>query len=99
MDLKEQFEKETGNDPWFEDDKTGLMGLTQDYVDWLESKLNNNEVLDLVSDRFSKKDAQNIINAWDWIPDGTHTVETAQVWVSQKLKPVIEGIRNKLNDH
>tara|TARA_R110002020_G_scaffold7277_2_gene30751 strand:+ start:868 stop:1104 length:237 start_codon:yes stop_codon:yes gene_type:complete len=49
MDLKEQFEKETGNDPWFEDDKTGLMGLTQDYVDWLETKLENNEVLDLVS--------------------------------------------------
>ena len=47
----------------------------------------------------AKKDAQNIINAWDWTPDGTHTVETAQVWVSQKLKPVIEGIRNKLNDH
>ena len=54
------------------------------------------EKKDIVSDRFTENDAKKIIKAWDWIPDGNHTVETAQVWVSEKLKPVMEEIRRKL---
>ena len=41
MNLKEQFEKETGKDPWFKDNHYGNFGLTQDYAEWLESKINN----------------------------------------------------------
>jgi|VirMetMinimDraft_7_1064189.scaffolds.fasta_scaffold345078_1 hypothetical protein len=39
-DLKELYENETGKDPWFKDELYGTSGLTQDYAEWLEAKIN-----------------------------------------------------------
>lgn len=39
-DLKELYENETGKYPWFQNEVYGTYGLTQDYVEWLEAKIN-----------------------------------------------------------
>ena len=55
MNIREEFEKETNKD--YESEKSnnypylcGTGMYNDDYVEWLESKLKDNEVLDLVSD-------------------------------------------------
>jgi len=40
MTLSEEFEKETGKDSEFQDLTYGTWGYNQDYVEWLEAKIN-----------------------------------------------------------
>jgi hypothetical protein len=40
MTLSEEFEKETGKDSEFQDLTYGTWGCSQDYVEWLEAKIN-----------------------------------------------------------
>ena len=40
MTLSEEFEKETGKDSEFQDLTYGTWGYSQDYVEWLEAKIN-----------------------------------------------------------
>ena len=58
MDLKELYENETGKDPWFQNEVNGSYGLTQDYVEWLEEKINR---------KSCKSDSDKLIAFSDWV--------------------------------
>lgn len=52
VDLKDEYRTETNEDVYSEDTHYGGSGsFSDEYVKWLESKLKNNEALDLVSNR------------------------------------------------
>ena len=53
VNLKDEYRTETNEDVYAEENLYGGTGsYADDYVKWLEYKLNNNEVLDLVSGCF-----------------------------------------------
>jgi hypothetical protein len=53
MTLSEEFEKETGKDSEFQDLTYGTWGCSQDYVEWLEAKINYTRCCESVKDKYT----------------------------------------------
>ena len=50
-----------------------------------------------VIERFTIEDAKEMVTAWESLPEGDYDSDTISEWLVEKMKPVIDNFRVKIN--